>query len=94
MTLCERRLDVDKGLRLNHMTPRKSRPLPATLKTLRIAADLTQTEAGAIVGVPLRTWQEWEYGKRNMSPLLWHCWRHWVRGKDAPPIVSRKTVKN
>lgn len=42
--------------------------LPATLtqaalKERRLAAGLTQTSAGRLVGVSLRTWQRWEMGE-------------------------------
>lgn len=33
----------------------------------RAKAGLTQTEAGAVVGLTLRSWQMYEAGQRNMS---------------------------
>lgn len=39
---------------------------PAKIKSARLAAGLTQTEAAALVHKANRTWQAWEYGRRNM----------------------------
>lgn len=44
---------------------------PADIKSARIAAGMTQTEAGACVGGSLRTWQDWESGKRAMPVAAW-----------------------
>ena len=46
-------------------------PTPSDLKAFRIGADLTQTEAGALVGAALRTWQSWEAGDRKMPAPKW-----------------------
>ncbi|MEG1880155.1 MAG: helix-turn-helix domain-containing protein [Oscillospiraceae bacterium] len=35
-----------------------------TLKEARKKANLSQTKAALLIGVPLRTWQNWEGGKR------------------------------
>lgn len=48
---------------------------PAKIKTARAAAALTQTQAGALVGAPLRTWQDWEAGKRQMPKSAWELFR-------------------
>jgi transcriptional regulator with XRE-family HTH domain len=45
-------------------------PSPAAVKAARLAAGLTQEEAGAAVGVARRTWQDWERGQRRMPPGL------------------------
>jgi DNA-binding XRE family transcriptional regulator len=37
---------------------------------MRVAAGLTQEQAGALVGVARRTWQDWERGQRRMQPGL------------------------
>jgi DNA (cytosine-5)-methyltransferase 1 len=41
-------------------------PTPAQVRAAREAAGLTQTEAGALVHVNLRSWQKWEGGERAM----------------------------
>jgi len=35
------------------------------LKELRLSAGLTQKKAAELLGVPFRTYQDWEYGKRT-----------------------------
>lgn len=37
----------------------------------RARRGLTQTEAGKLVGVSLRTWQSWEAGERKPPEMLW-----------------------
>lgn len=39
---------------------------PTTLKQLRRESMLTQEEAAELVGVAVRTWQQWEAGDRKM----------------------------
>jgi len=46
-------------------------PTPKEIKQARLKAGLTQTEAGALVHVALRTWQQWEHGDFKMSCGLW-----------------------
>lgn len=48
---------------------------PEALKAVRTRANLTQTQAGAIIHAPLRTWQDWEYGKRNMPQAKWELFK-------------------
>lgn len=38
------------------------------IRAARLKAGLTQQESANIMRVHLRTWQRWEYGKREMSP--------------------------
>ncbi|GAN65973.1 helix-turn-helix domain-containing protein [Acetobacter orientalis] len=40
---------------------------PDDIKTARQKAGLTQQESADMMRVHLRTWQKWEYGKREMS---------------------------
>jgi DNA-binding transcriptional regulator YiaG len=40
-------------------------------RAARKAAKLTQSQAAALIGAKLRTWQEWEGGRRNMPPAKW-----------------------
>jgi DNA-binding transcriptional regulator YiaG len=44
---------------------------PINPRAARKAAKLTQAQAAALIGAKLRTWQDWEYGKRNMPPAKW-----------------------
>lgn len=43
-----------------------SGPTAAQVRAARHAAALTQSKAGTLIGASLRTWQEWEGGRRNM----------------------------
>jgi len=45
-------------------------PSPDSIRQMRVAAGLTQEQAGALVGVARRTWQDWERGQRRMQPGL------------------------
>jgi DNA-binding transcriptional regulator YiaG len=61
--------------------------LPGALKAWRAAAGLTQAAAAAVLAVPLRTYQEWEQGRRepdHPSLLLLAIGRVW----DARAVVS------
>jgi DNA-binding transcriptional regulator YiaG len=51
-------------------------PTPQQIKAARRAAGLTQTQAGALIGVSKRTWVAWECDKnkpsyRNMPYAKW-----------------------
>ncbi len=46
-------------------------PTPEAVRLARVTANLTQTDAAAVVHVALRTWQQYEYGERRMSSGLW-----------------------
>jgi DNA-binding XRE family transcriptional regulator len=46
-------------------------PDPKKVRALRLRVDLTQEEAGALVYVSRRTWQDWERGIADMPPGLW-----------------------
>jgi DNA-binding transcriptional regulator YiaG len=46
-------------------------PTPAEIRAARLAADLTQTQAGALVHTTCRVWQQWEAGDRKMHPAFW-----------------------
>lgn len=46
-------------------------PPPATIRAARKAAGLTQTEAARLVHASLRSWQDWEGGRRKMHPAIW-----------------------
>ena len=59
-------------------------PTPSDLKSSRITAGLTQTEAGALVGAALRTWQAWEAGDRKMPAPKWELFCMKVIAKNFP----------
>ena len=50
-------------------------PSKEEIRAARLAADLTQTEASAMVYVELRAWQHWEAGTRPMHPAFWELFR-------------------
>jgi DNA (cytosine-5)-methyltransferase 1 len=50
-------------------------PNPSDIKQARAHAGLTQTQAGAVIYTPLRTWQDWEAGKRPMHPAFYELFR-------------------
>lgn len=60
-----------------------SNPAPADISAARVAAGLTQTQAGALVYSSLRTWQQWEAGDRRMPAGLWELFRLKVLTADA-----------
>ena len=47
-----------------------SNPAPEAVLAARIAAGLTQAEAGRLVRSTRRSWQEWESGGRKMPPSV------------------------
>ena len=59
-------------------------PTASDLKAFRITAGLTQTEAGALVGAALRTWQAWEAGDRKMPAPKWELFCMKVIAKNFP----------
>lgn len=55
-------------------------PTPDEIVAGRKARGLTQTQAAAVLGKPLRTWQKWEApagGKnhRSMDPAYWELFQ-------------------
>lgn len=46
-------------------------PTPEKIRAARERAGLTQTEAGALLHVNLRSWQKWEGGERAMHLAFW-----------------------
>ncbi len=47
----------------------------------RAAAGLTQAQAGALIYTPLRTWQDWEAGRRPMHPAFFELFLIKVRDR-------------
>ena len=46
-------------------------PTPDTIRASRLALNLTQSQAGALVGVTDRAWRYWEGGERVMPYAAW-----------------------
>lgn len=44
----------------------EAKPSPSEIKAARRKSGLTQEKAAALIGYSLRTWQEWEGGRRIM----------------------------
>lgn len=57
------------------MTKPGTSPTAAAIRAARKRATLTQEEAGALVYVSRRTWQDWELGVAQMHPGLWELFR-------------------
>lgn len=49
--------------------------MPTLIRSARQKSGLTQAQAGALIHAPLRTWQDWEYGKRNMPQAKWELFK-------------------
>lgn len=47
------------------------KPGPGHILAYRLRANLTQADAGALVGMSLRGWQDGEYGKTRMHPATY-----------------------
>lgn len=63
-----------------------STPTPASIKEARVKAQLTQTQAAAVVHCTLRAWQGWEAptgapGHRDMPPGLWELFLIKTKGE-------------
>lgn len=66
-----------------------SSPQPADVRAARIAAGLTQTQAGALVHAACRTWQQWEAGDRPMHKGLWELFQR----KTRENVMTRDTTE-
>ena len=47
------------------------RPSSAMIRERRLALGLTQQQSACLIRGTLRSWQEYEGGRRNMHPGLW-----------------------
>lgn len=56
-------------------------PTSEEIKAARIAAGLTQTQAAETIGYKLRTWQDWEAGKRNMREVVFELFQQKTKRK-------------
>ena len=69
-------------------------PAARLIRQTRIARGLTQKEAGAACMSALRSWQDWEYGKRRMHPAIWQVFLHATdSARAAAPPRSRSSVR-
>lgn len=50
-------------------------PTHEQVKAARLAANLTQAEAAALMHADLRTWQRWESGDRQMRASDWELFQ-------------------
>lgn len=58
------------GRRILLSTSDKTNPSPSEIKRARKMYKLTQTEAARLIGYSLRSWQEWEGGRRKMRSVV------------------------
>lgn len=63
-------------------------PTPHDIKAVRLAAGLTQTQAGALINASRRTWQNWEAPEnlpshRKMPIAKWRLFCIELKGKGA-----------
>lgn len=59
-------------LRELHAKPKA--PSAEQIRATRQAVGLSQSAAGQLCFVALRTWQSWEGGEREMQPAIWGWW--------------------
>ena len=52
--------------------PDLTTPDPEAIRSARKRAELTQAQAAGLIGAGVRTWEDWEAGRRNMPPAKWH----------------------
>jgi DNA-binding transcriptional regulator YiaG len=50
-------------------------PSPTEIREARLRANLTQTQAAALVGVSDRSWRYWEEGGRQMQESKWELFQ-------------------
>ena len=55
-------------------------PSPSTIRESRLSLDLTQQQAGELVGASARTWRAWEAGVRVMPGSKWELFLIKTRG--------------
>lgn len=63
-------------------------PTSAEIRAAREGAGLSQTEAAALIDSALRSWQDWESGRRRMHPAFWRLFlieTHVVQPRNHHP---------
>lgn len=74
----------DVRFKLDARSPKRWRsPSPAMILKARLAAGLTQKAAGEKCLSALRSWQDWEYGKRRMHPAIWQVFQNATASEPA-----------
>ena len=58
-------------------------PLPQQIKEARQATGLSQKDAGEKIHSAMRTWQDWEAGKRKMHPAFWELFQIKTNGNSG-----------
>lgn len=66
-------------------------PTPLEIRTERTRRRLTQRVAGSLIGAALRTFQDWEYGKRKFPNGT--LWRLWLREADRQVRLQPKPIQ-
>lgn len=61
-------------------------PAGSEIRAARVAAGLTQRQAGALIYCSDETWRAWENGRNRMSAALWELWQ--LRAAD-PAWLAR-----
>lgn len=56
-----------------------------TLKEIRKALGMTQTEFGAFLGIPMRTIQNWEAGTRQCPPYVLRLIEYYCKHEKSLP---------
>lgn len=56
-------------------------PKPESIRKARLAAELTQQQAGELIGYSRRSWQEWESGGRKMRALTFKAFKQATAAK-------------
>lgn len=64
-------------------------PAPHAIRAARLALGLSQTEAGALIYVGLRAWQQYEAGDRRLHPGLWELWQIKTKTRQTPARAAR-----
>lgn len=64
----------------NHPNRKRSKgparnPTKTQIQLARHMANLTQTEAAALLYTTCRVWQQWEAGDRRMHPAFWELFK-------------------
>lgn len=53
---------------------------PDAIKAARTAHGLSQSQAALLIGASVRTWQEWEQGRRKMPAAKWALFNILING--------------
>lgn len=56
-------------------------PTPETIRATRLSLNLTQQQAGELIGATARAWRAWEAGARVMPESKWELFQIKTRVK-------------